>query len=85
MNLALRTLVRTASMVVLVSATATFAQTSSVKLIETVNLPGYSGGPPGRAPLHYVAKGWRGQSGVANWGDGSKDKPCICSGVQKSK
>lgn len=43
MNSAIRTFVRTAAFVLVVGATASFAQTSSVKLIKTVNLPGYSG------------------------------------------
>jgi DNA-binding beta-propeller fold protein YncE len=43
MNSAIRTLVRTAAPVLVFGATVTFAQTSSVKLIKTVNLPGYSG------------------------------------------
>lgn len=43
MNSAIRTFVRTAASVLVVGATANFAQTSSVKLIKTVNLPGYSG------------------------------------------
>jgi len=43
MNPAIRTFVRAAASVLVLGATATFAQTSSVKLIKTVNLPGYSG------------------------------------------
>src|ERR1700679_2996641 len=43
MNSAIRTLVWTASSVLMFGATAVLAQTSSVKLIKTVNFPGYSG------------------------------------------
>src|SRR5271156_6295718 len=43
MNPAIRTFVRAAAPVLVWGATVTFAQTSSVKLIKTVNLPGYTG------------------------------------------
>jgi DNA-binding beta-propeller fold protein YncE len=43
MNSAFRTLVRTAALGLTLSSAVVFAQTSSVKLIKTVDLPGYSG------------------------------------------